>query len=164
MWSRENGVEIPRDEPADALRAEEVIVARLGAESIGAEEDTAADFGAEEGGAGGGVEIGVYFFGRVCRGGGGVMVFGGGDGGGDGVGDAAVADGVVFGEVGAGFGGREDVVGWEGVGGVREGDGVDGVAFCAEVGDGLGPGGAHGGGEGGGGDVFVGDADAETTR
>src|SRR5690242_21431244 len=51
-------------------------------------------------------------------------------------GAGAVADAVVAGEVGGGLGGGDEVVGGDGVLGVREGDGDEGGAAGGEVGEG----------------------------
>lgn len=56
----------------------------------------------------------------------------------------AVANAIVFGEVGGGFGRGKDVVGLEGVLGCGEGDGVDCVSEGGEVVYGGAPGGLEG--------------------
>lgn len=112
MRQCEDSVEVVLDEPPHFLRPDEVVVDRGGAERVRAQQDPTTDFGAEVLAAGGGEED-VRFVSIGC-------------------GFVSVTDAVVFGEVGGGFGGGEDVVGGEGGFGCGKGGWVDGMAFSLE--------------------------------
>ncbi len=89
------------DEGADFLGAKVIGVVVAAAQDVGAEDDAAFDLGAEAFLAG--ASVMVQEVGGVFR-------------------AMAVADAVETGEIGGGFGGREDVIDGDGVFGVREGD------------------------------------------